>query len=518
MTTQSNSRKISNFLAATSVPSGAYFTYISSGTNYKILDSNFYSSLGVTGTITQSGSPTGTPVLNKSGSVNNIRTLEDGSGVKTSVSPENGIIIEHDFLEDTAGVTLVTDLTAKQPKFRSLVAGAGVNISASNGEIQVSLSAIPASTKTVIVNSISDFPSASGGIITLADNTEYAIRNDISTTNRFIVGNDTVIGGSDAAVVALTYTGSGVMFTSSNSTWKAKDIAINCTAGTFVSFSGSSAEIFQLGRCVINAATLGTISGFRGIHFDDTQMVATTNGFAFSGSNGVGLFEANLSTMSAGFLYDLGAATFDALSFTDAFVTLNGSSGFLAGAAGSANITAGNLGVVQDCRFFGTGSPLTTITADDVRWVFSSNDAIVDTHKDCLMYQSSNTTSTSIVTAGVPVKLGGAWTNHHSSHFTTDATGKMTYTGTRDKHIDVSMSFTGEPVSGSNKNIGYFFAKNGVAILPSKALANISSGDPKRVTVIWKEDLTEGDYVEAFVENNTDTIDVLVTDAVMRLG
>jgi len=518
MSNQSKGRKISNFLAQTSVPSDAQITYISSGVNYRITLDDFLTSIGVTGTIVQDGAVTGTPILDTAGSVNNIRNLEPGSGIKTSVSPENGATIEHDFIEDTTGVELVEDLTADQPKFRSLNAGTGINVSGSGSTIQIALSGIPAGTKTVIVNDINDFPAAVAGVITLADDTEYAVRNDITTANRFVMGDKCVITGSDNIVITLTYTGSGVMITSLNKSWSLADITVECTSGTFVDFDGTGVEIFQVHTSTIIADTLGTIDDFAGIHFDDTQITVTTNGLLFGGTNGVILLEANLSIIAAGTLYDLGTATFSGFSITDAFATLNGASVFMDGAASSANIDSGALGVVHNCRFFGTGTPLQTIDQNDLRWFMFLSDDIPDTTSNGLASQVSNATETVIAVATTPVKLAGSWNDEHSPQFTIDATGKLIYNGPRILHADITMTFTAAPVSGTNKAVVFYAAKGGTVIASSGSANNLSSGNPSNTTVVWHDDLSTGDFIEAFVANDSDTINILVTDAVIRIG
>jgi len=328
MSNQTNGRKISQFLSQSSIPSDAQITYISGGVNYRITLTDFLSSIGVTGTIVQDGAVTGTPVLDAAGAINNIRNIEDGPGIKSSVSAENGIDLEHNFQADQTGVPIVDDLTLASPKFSSLVAGSGINIAATNGEIQVSLSATPVSTKTIIVNDINDFPAAIGGTINLADDTEYAVRNDITTSSDFAMGNNCVISGSESRVVAITYTGTGTMFTSSNKSWTIKNISITCATGTFLVVTGTGTQIFQILSVVITADTLGALSDFAGGHFDDVQQIITTDGFTFSGINGVILFEANQTRSAAGTVNDLGTATFNAISITDAFATLNGTSIF----------------------------------------------------------------------------------------------------------------------------------------------------------------------------------------------
>lgn len=518
MSNQSDGRKISNFLAQTSLPSDAYITYISGNVNYRISLADFVASLGVTGTIVQDGDPLGTPVLDTAGSINNIRNIEDGPGIKSSVSAQNGIDLEHNFQADIVGAQLVNDLTLSSPTFRSLVAGSGINIAQSGNEIQVTLSATPASTKTVIVNSISDFPAAVSGVITLADDTEYAVRNDITTSNRFVLGDNCVIGGSDNVVITLAYTGSGVMFTSVNKDWTAKDISLSCTSGTFIDFDGTGVEIFQLKNNKITADTFGAIDDFGGAHFDDNQITLTTEGLLFGGTNGVILIESALATIAAGTFFDLGTATFTAFSITDGFYTLNGASVFLDGAASSANINTGGLGSTHNCRFFGAGTPLQTIDVNDIRWQFLINDDIENTHKDAMVHQVGNATNTVIAVTSTPVLLAGTWSEHHAHQFTTDASGRMTYIGVKDIDVDVTMSFSGAPVSGTNKLIAYYAAKNGTYEANSAATNNISAGDVSRSTLVWNISLSTNDYIEAYVANNTDTIDILVTDAVIRIG
>lgn len=517
MSNQAKDRKISKFQAVTTLPSDTQLTLISSSTNFRITLADFQAALGVTGTIVQDGAVLGTPILDTAGSVNNIRNLEPGSGIKTSVSAENGATIEHDFIEDTTGVELVVDLAAAQPKFRSVVGGSGINVAASNGQIQIALTGVPATTKTVIVNDINDFPAAVAGVITLQDDTEYAIRNDITTANRFVMGDNTVIDGSDNIVINLTYTGSNTMFTSVNKSWTLKNITTTFSSGTFMDWDGTGTEIFQLKNSRVIGDTLGTIDDFAGVHFDDTQMAVATQGFLFGGTNGVILLESNLSTIEAGTLYDLGTATFSGYSITDAFATLNGASVFMDGAASSANITAGNLGAIHNCRFFGTGTPLQTITSNDLLWSMFLNDDIDDTEASGLASQVSNAVETVITVATTPVKLAGSWNDEHSPQFTIDATGKITYNGPKGIHADISMTISAAPVSGSNKAIVFYVAKNGSVITNSGAHNNLSAGNPSNTSIVWHETLVTGDFIEAFVANDTDTVNILVTDAALRV-
>jgi len=137
MTDRAFGVKQSDFTAQTSVPAGSFLGFFNNGYNYKISYANFISGLGVTGTIVQDGDPAGTPVLDVQGTINNIRNLEDGSGISCNVSPQNGIEISHNFTVNATGLPIMLNSTAASPTFVSLVAGTGINLSAVGSTIEI---------------------------------------------------------------------------------------------------------------------------------------------------------------------------------------------------------------------------------------------------------------------------------------------------------------------------------------------------------------------------------------------
>lgn len=137
MTDRAYGVKQSDFTQQNSILSGSYLGFFANGYNYKISYTNFLSGLGVTGTIVQDGAVTGTPVLDVQGTVNNIRNLEDGAGIVTNVSAENGITIAHNFTVDTTGEPLMLNIASASPTFVSLVAGTGVNLTTTGDTIEI---------------------------------------------------------------------------------------------------------------------------------------------------------------------------------------------------------------------------------------------------------------------------------------------------------------------------------------------------------------------------------------------
>jgi hypothetical protein len=127
----------SQFIEETSVPAGSSLGFFNAGYNYQITYANFLSGLGVTGSIVQDGNVTGTPVLDVSGTVNNIRNLENGAGIACSVSAENGITVAHNFTVNATGSPLMLNTTALSPTFVSLVAGTGITLTAASSTITI---------------------------------------------------------------------------------------------------------------------------------------------------------------------------------------------------------------------------------------------------------------------------------------------------------------------------------------------------------------------------------------------
>jgi hypothetical protein len=130
--------KQSDFTAQTSIISGSYLGFFTGGYNYKITYENFLSGLGVTGTIAQDGAVTGTPVLDIQGINNFIRNIEDGAGIVTNISIENGIEIAHNFTVDSTGEPLMQNIVSASPTFVSLIGGNGITVTTVGETIEIS--------------------------------------------------------------------------------------------------------------------------------------------------------------------------------------------------------------------------------------------------------------------------------------------------------------------------------------------------------------------------------------------
>jgi len=143
MVDRAQGRKKSDFVAKTTVESGAFMDYFYNNTNYKISYANFVAGLGVTGSIEQDGDPTGIAVLDIDGTVNKIRNIESGAGILAAVSAQNGVEIKHNFAADGTGSPLLLNTTDATPDIASLVAGTGISVTSTSNYVTVAATQEP---------------------------------------------------------------------------------------------------------------------------------------------------------------------------------------------------------------------------------------------------------------------------------------------------------------------------------------------------------------------------------------
>jgi hypothetical protein len=382
-------------------------------------------------------------------------------------------------------------------------------------------------TLRVVVNALSDLPTPVSGQITLADQIQYLIGNDLNIgTNEIVMGADTVFEGLDENVVTVTYTGTSAMFTAINKNCRLKSFTANCISGTFYNASNSAGSEGTsnviLDNVDVDCATLGTIANLNifGM-FRCAFNSISTDGWSFVGTQG-NVFTMNDCTIlqQAGIFLDLGSATF--LSFDINNYLMVGSAGttFLSGLTASGNIRTGGLGRVIRGRDFGAETILSGISVNDALWEFDLNDNIADTRPDGLLSMQNNATPTVIAASSSDgsnaVLVAGTWVVERASQTTGTTAGRVTYDGGKDATLPLTASVSVEPASGTNINLSAYIAIGGVVVANSKRSSAASAGSPSSITIPWQESFSTTEFYEVFVENNDNTTNILVSSAISR--
>lgn len=512
MTCTTLAKDIDQSIAATSNVASDHVVFTRNATAYKIPFSAFSESLGVTGTLNAIGAPTATSILSKpSQGYNYIRGLAASQGITATLDPYGSIAIKTNLANSGGSAQIIKDTTAAQVGLRGVTAGDGITIEQRTNDILISTTTATASSNTVIVNAIGDLPDASGGVITLADDTQYFIATDISTSNRFVFGANCVITAADPFVTTLTYTGSGDMFTALGGAVGIRDIDIACPNGTVLNTDAATtgnlsinyvrmSEVKNLGS--LNSPSTGIISLFIILH--------TGEGFTF-GAAADKRFSMQTSTVisttsaTANF-FNLGGGTFSAFNVSNlAFLSTVSGQNFMTGAAAGANLSTGVVGVVSTVTINGDMTGITTIANTDPGWDFTDNNKIGNTRAIALMVMSVPTTTT-ITTISTPVIVNGTFTDESSSLFTISAAGRVTYIGNRSIDADITASITFESASGTN-TFEFYVAKNGAPILASGINREVTASTTANMSLIWDLPMVKDDYLELWVANITGTND-----------
>ena len=516
-------RKKSNFPVETSVLAGAFFDYFVNGVNFKISFTDLLVALGVTGTLVQDGAATGTPILDVAGSVNNIRNLENGPGVKASVSPENGVTLEHNLLSGVAGVPVFTDTDELIPIIRSIAAGPGISVSGAGDLVTIAFTGAPPTTDLVIINSVADFPTPVADVITLEANTTYSLQGLINIgNNRLVAPGGVAMFSQNRLTRGIISTTTGPLITANEvlGTVIFREMALSVVNGSYLATSGNGALVMSnvtgLGCGIISAlGPMGNIS-FRNF----TTIGAGSKGFLFTGAHGQFNNSISFYVSWTGTLFDFGSATFSEGIIFDTGVRFNTDAGQVAisGLANSGNLPVGAIALVLGNKFFGSGTALVNVTNVDARWQFFGNDTIGDTRPDGLLSLQSNAVATVIASAGVAVLVAGTWVVERTSQMTGTIAGKLTYNVGKNAPLPIAMAISVEPVSGGNQTISAYVALNGAIIANSQRTAVTSSGNPISIGVPWQIDFTTDDFVEIFVANDSGTTNLLVSSATSRVN
>ena len=510
--------KKSAFLAKTDIPAGTTFDYVSNGVNYKIDKDDLITGLGATGTIVQAGPASGaSAVLDVSGTINRIRSITPGFGISASVNASNGLTIATAFTFNTAGAQLVTSTSASAPVFKSLIGGSGLD----SVETPTTITFSVTSGQTVIVTTLADFPTASSGVITLAANTNYKLVANISTGNRFIFSDKSSLQADNETNTSLTYTGTGNMFSWINANVHIEHITIKFPNGTALSGLNTTAStfIFDCAGVDFDGKTLGAIGKTKQIRFTRCDFELSTNGFTFSGDLGFVLFVSGFADLAAGTLFNLGTSTSDGITF-DKMITRGASSAkFLDGAANSANINAGGVGVLNNCHVDGPSLLGSNINVNNARFEFRGNDEVANTRPDGLLTLIGNSTATTIAGAGTAVLVAGSWQVDAVSQSVGTTAGRYQYKGSKNAKLPILVDLTVTPVSGAAIAMSAYIAVNGSIVARSRRAAPLASGGLIQViTVPWQIDAETDDYIEVFVANDSSTVNLLVSSAVLRIN
>lgn len=136
---------------------------------------------------------------------------------------------------------------------------------------------------------------------------------------------------------------------------------------------------------------------------------------------------------------------------------------------------------------------------------------------DGLLTMSSNATETTITTASVPVLVSGTWDVVSTHQMDGTAAGRLTYLPTDTALVEVTAKATILMASSGPKVVTAFLAKNGVVIAANGSFTATDTLS-RDIEIPWSVELSQNDYLELWVSNTSDTVNLVVSDAELRIN
>lgn len=370
----------------------------------------------------------------------------------------------------------------------------------------------------VFVNSLSDLPTASAGVITLEANKTYYFTTTIDLEGNRLVGsaNTTILGtSSEASVLTSTGLGVGIPLYYSIYTTPIRHISIS-DVDTAVSFDGTSnpndMALDWTGVNFVNVPNIGTIKKASNFIFDKSSFI-NSKGLKFDGT--IGTIALGTCLLSGDGLAGNILEVLSTCTITRRFRVIYSSiiaSGSTIGinVSTSASIPVESY-ILDTVNFSGGGTYISGVLVTDNKSNFVKCKGIQNTAEVSQYYMNGNTTTTVISATNTPTKVLGTTTNSAITQKFTHTNNRATYVGSLTRVFLVKATLSLE--SGTNNQIGCYIAKNGSVSTESEIYSTTSgTGRSENVTVQTLLELSTNDYVEIFVENATAITNVLVTD------
>ena len=135
-----------------------------------------------------------------------------------------------------------------------------------------------------------------------------------------------------------------------------------------------------------------------------------------------------------------------------------------------------------------------------------------------MISMTGNSTATTIAATSTPVLIAGTWTEQRVSNFTSTSAGRLTYTGTESKYLDINFRCSFAPSAGSNMDYKFILYVNGSDAGAPDCINSISNGEYVGAMITWNRQFATNDYVEIYVSNETDSNNVVIAEAVLKVG
>jgi len=370
-----------------------------------------------------------------------------------------------------------------------------------------------------------EFPVQDATTITLKSGYWYQLRKPIVTAKRFIVEDGVFLTGFGTFALALTYTGSDVMFTAESAKWDVRLFGMACPNGTLIECTGAGITIFQ--DCAIfDVKNLGSLTGtgtdFTNFNWNNV-LIVNVSGQGFVFNNDIQVLSSTkifcVSTSASFRMFDISNAVITTGEFRDNEPRGVTGSVFLYALANSANIKYKNILTIESCGL-GESNMLPLgggIAVSDVRVEASDNGGLRDTIADALIYFRNNAVDTTFSAPDTPTKIEATWSVDRLSKFLHTPNGRLVSLSEKEIVFPLDVTLYAKATTGTPVDVTVYLYINGAIDPIASAKRSINNTTATEFSIPWQPEFNEAHYVEFWAENNTNSNAVLFADGTVRI-
>ena len=410
------------------------------------------------------------------------------------------------------------------------------------------------SSNWVEVSQESDFGTAVAGTITLAANTIYFVRGEVTMNSNLVCNVEGVeIVGNDRNTDHLIWNGSGALLTVTDVNFGINQVRFssNNINTSILDATNINAGSFNAGRLkvltIFNCQFRGTydvidVKGYDLVDINNClffYIKATNFGLRFEDTSKIQLSSCELirwfdettiptpggwATVSMIELKANNVASFGAVNINGCIVhpqqTQNGIDINTTSTTGFGTISSNafiNLGLTTG-KVFLPEIPVVLLPdysqTSTLNYDIFSNQGLLNSVSGTVTTVTNNTTDT-VLTAGVPtvINTGGNALQQAGVRFTVTTGGRSTYIGTKQKFVSIHASISYQKQGGGAADYVFYIYKNGVLLSGSSVDVIAGTATADGTAAINYGVLMElNDYLEIYVENPGSNDDILIKD------
>lgn len=380
----------------------------------------------------------------------------------------------------------------------------------------------------VYVTTAADLPSPVTGVITLLANTEYIIGPGVDLAgSRIVAGANCAIRGVYAELSSLTSTGLGstVALIQGAVRFQMRDLTIKDVGKALAldTTDGSSPLTLEWRNINFsNVPNMGTIANYANVLISVLGILSGSERLSFEGSIGTVALDNVFADLTTAPGVDA-ALIFDTLTITrririerSAFIVPTGATGIRVDVGGDLTIPDEQF-ILDLVNFAGTGGASAYVDGANGQTgasLWASCTGIVNTRFSALMTMQGNAIVTTISVVDTPVKVAGATVDTTSDGWAVSTSNRVTYTGaaTRAHAVDAVVTTVGVD------SYTVYIAVNGAIVdYTGVSIDGSNQGPINAAPMLHLAAVGTGDYIEVWIENNTDTSDVTISKLSLRV-